>query len=164
MYTVVRARGSRFYAAEARRFIADTAIYEHLVSPGSSSGVAVTEVPPVRHPRTKPESRAHRVSAQAPHGIQAMEKALQQRWLLRLDAICPRAQLTDPSVPRVLLIAGLDARLLSLGSGAWRTHAGRVRRFERLERDLPPAAAFPLTLDLLAQHCGSLSHWRVPGF
>ena len=96
----------------------------------------------------RPESRGqvHIVLVpKAPHGIQAMEKALQQRWLVRLDAILARGQRTDPSVPRVPVIAGLDARLLSLGSGAWRTLAGHVRRFERLERDLLAAAASPVT-------------------
>ena len=90
MYTVVRAHGSHSYAADARRFIAATAICEQLVSPGSS-GVAVTEVPPVRRPRTKSRGSrpgAHRAGAQVPHGIQAMEKVLHQRWLVRL-ALAP---------------------------------------------------------------------------
>ena len=49
------------------------------------------------------------------------------------------------------MTAGLDARLLSLGGGAWRTLAGHVRRFERLGAIYYGPQLFLLALDLFAQ-------------
>ena len=96
MYTVVRARCFRFYAAEAGRFIAATAICEQLASPGSS-GVAAYRPSVARALRAESRGQVHiALVPKLPTVFRRWGKALQQRRLVRLDAIRARAQLTKP--------------------------------------------------------------------
>ena len=86
---------------------------------------------------------------------------LRDFWLRRLGVLRSRAaayvELQDLPV-----LPGEDVLILSLGTGAWRTLRGHIRRFEVFEKFLSPEPAWPLEMDKVLRYSAALSH--KPGF
>ena len=86
---------------------------------------------------------------------------LRDFWLRRLGVLRSRAaayvELQDLPV-----LPSEDVLILSLGTGAWRTLRGHIRRFEVSEKFLSPEPAWPLEMDKVLRYSAALYH--KPGF
>ena len=82
-------------------------------------------------------------------------------WLRRLGVLRSRAA-AYVELQYLPVLPGEDVLILSLGTGAWRTLRGHIRRFEVFEKLLSPEPAWPLEMDKVLRYSAALSH--KPGF
>ena len=101
---------------------------------------------------------SNQISTSLKHSVLHQHECdLRDFWLRRLAVLRSRASVYV-EMQDLPVLPGEDVLILSLGTGAWGTLKGHIRRFEVFEKFLSPEPAWPLEMGKVLRYSAALSH------